>query len=63
MVKVKQKPSCGHDLLANVQEGKAKIADVGMAQIISDREACRRRLTQRGTLAWAAPELLVKGWE
>ncbi len=46
-----------------LQEGKAKIADVGMAHIISDRAACQERLTQMGTLAWAAPELLVKGWE
>jgi len=46
-----------------LQEGKAKIADVGMAQIMSDdEEASSRRLQQIGTLAWAAPEILVKGW-
>ena len=43
-----------------MQEGKAKIADVGMAQIMSEDAASIAQQAKTGTLAWAAPELLVK---
>lgn len=50
-----------HRLRAHMQEGRAKIADVGMAQMISEDAATHaRKAQQQGTFAWAAPEILVK---
>ena len=44
-----------------MQEGRAKIADVGMAQMASeDAVTHARKARQQGTFAWAAPEILVK---
>ena len=43
-----------------MQDRRAKIADVGMAQILSDKGACSELNVQQGTLAWASPEIMVK---
>ena len=43
-----------------VQEGRAKIADVGMAQIMSEDYYACSLTSQQGTFAWASPELLLR---
>lgn len=40
-----------------LQEGRAKIADVGMARIMSDNYYAN---SQQGTFAWASPELILR---
>ena len=43
-----------------MQEGRAKIADVGMAQIMSEDYYACSLTSQQGTFAWASPELLLR---
>lgn len=43
-----------------MQEGRAKVADVGMAQIMSEDHYATGMSSQQGTFAWASPELLLK---
>ena len=42
-----------------MQERRAKIADVGMAQIMSEDHYASLN-SQQGTFAWASPELILR---